>query len=111
MPDLMELDKDGDGKISRQEAPERMQGFFEMLDTNKDGFLDKAEIAAMRAKFQRAKAGFPSGGSGGLGGPPGAPGDPADPPALRGSGPGGPPGTGGRAAGPRPGGPPRPGSP
>lgn len=63
--DLMELDKDGDGKISRQEAPERMQGFFDMVDTNQDGFLDKAELAAMRAKFQRAKPGATPAGPGG----------------------------------------------
>lgn len=81
----MELDKDGDGKISRQEAPERMQGFFDMVDTNKDGYLDKAEISAMRARFQRAKPGMPPGGPVDPGGPglPGGPGRPGRADSLR----------------------------
>lgn len=109
MPDLMELDKDGDGKISRQEAPERMQGFFDMLDTNKDGFLDKAEIAAMRARFQRARPGLPPGAPGAPDAPamPGGAGGPIGPAGSRGAlGPGGPagPGIGGPAPRSRPGG-------
>lgn len=89
--DLTELDKDGDGKISRQEAPERMQGFFDMVDTNKDGFLDKAELAAMLAKFRRAKPGATAPGPGG-------------PDASGGLGiPGRPPGAGQRGGTPGPG--------
>ncbi len=85
MPDLMELDKDGDSRISRQEAPERMQGFFDMVDTNKDGYLDKGEISAMRARFQRAKPGIPPGGPPGPDGPglPGGPGRPGRGDSLR----------------------------
>lgn len=116
MPDLMELDKDGDGKISRQEAPERMQGFFDMVDTNKDGFLDKAEVAAMRARFQRAKSGAPPGAPGAGDFPGGArvPGGAPGPGAMRGAGgPGGAAGSGpappgGPAATGRPGSSPRP---
>ncbi len=41
---MMENDTDGDGKVSADEAPERMQGFFERLDSDKDGFLTEEEI-------------------------------------------------------------------
>ncbi len=41
----MEYDEDGDGKLSKSELPERMVGLmFVQADTNKDGFLDRAEI-------------------------------------------------------------------
>lgn len=46
--DLMTSDKDGDGKISKAEAPEFMQTFFDRVDSNGDGVLDKAEMDAMR---------------------------------------------------------------
>ena len=63
---MMQFDADGDGKVSKQEAPERMQEGFDAMDTNKDGALDQAEIKAlrdmMRAKFR--------GGGGPGGGPP-----------------------------------------
>ncbi len=64
--DLMQFDADGDGKVSKQEAPERMQEGFDAMDTNKDGALDQAEIKALR-DMMRAK--FRGGGPGG--GPPG----------------------------------------
>jgi HlyD family secretion protein len=48
--DLMSSDKDGDGKISKAEAPEFMQTFFDRVDTSGDGMLDKAEMDAMRRK-------------------------------------------------------------
>ncbi len=51
--DLMQSDKNGDGKISRDELPEPMQGMFDRMDANSDGFIDKAEISAMRARFQQ----------------------------------------------------------
>ena len=37
------LDKDGDGKISKQEWPGRAQR-FDRLDANKDGYLSKDEL-------------------------------------------------------------------
>jgi len=39
------FDKDGDGLISREEAPNRLKDAFELLDRNKDGQLDSNELA------------------------------------------------------------------
>lgn len=64
---IMSLDKNGDGKITKDELPERMQFLIELGDTNKDGALDKEEIKKLAAKFE--KEGLPTG----FGGP-GAPG-------------------------------------
>ena len=36
---LERLDKDGDGKISKEEAPDRMKQNFDTLDKNGDGFI------------------------------------------------------------------------
>ena len=44
---LSRLDKNGDGKISKEEAPERMKENFDRLDANKDGNLDPAELVRM----------------------------------------------------------------
>jgi RND family efflux transporter MFP subunit len=63
--DLMQMDADGDGKISRDEAPERMRDFFDNLDTSGDGYIDRAEADAMRQRF---RAGGGPGGPGGPGG-------------------------------------------
>ena len=63
--DPMQFDADGDGKISREEAPERMQEFFDEIDTNSDGFADEAELEARRAAFQRGGRGGGRGGEGG----------------------------------------------
>ncbi len=46
--DPMQFDKDEDGKISKEEAPERMQQFFDRIDSNGDGFADAEEFKAMR---------------------------------------------------------------
>lgn len=46
--DLMQFDKDADGKVSKEEAPERMRGFFDRLDGDADGFIDSSEVEAMR---------------------------------------------------------------
>jgi Ca2+-binding EF-hand superfamily protein len=43
---LQRLDRDGDGKISKDEAPEAMKERFSMLDTNGDGFLSQDELRA-----------------------------------------------------------------
>lgn len=51
---LMQFDKDGDGKVSKDEAPAQMQSFFDRLDGNGDGFIDSAEVGKMR---NRARSG------------------------------------------------------
>jgi hypothetical protein len=70
---ILAFDKNGDGKVSKAELPERLQNLMATGDTNKDGFLDKAELT--RIAEQRAGG---RGGPGGFGGPngPGGPGGP-----------------------------------
>lgn len=63
---MMQYDKDKDGKISKDEAPEAMQEFFGRIDSNSDGFLDAKEMAEARRRAQQMRAG---GGPGGPGGP------------------------------------------
>lgn len=67
---LMFFDKDKDGKITKNELPERMQDLIAKGDTNKDGALDKDEIKALATKLQRegSVGGFAvRGGRGGFG--------------------------------------------
>ncbi len=66
---LMSFDKNADGKIAKDELPERMHALFEEGDANKDGVLDSEEIKRLAARAERAPNG-PRGGPPG-GGPPG----------------------------------------
>ena len=56
-----ELDRDGDGKVSRDEAPPRMQEFFDKIDSDHDGFLSSAEMAAARSQMQQQRPASPPG--------------------------------------------------
>ena len=47
---IQRLDKDGDGKISRDEAPERMAEHFDKLDKDGDGFITAEEMQAMQRR-------------------------------------------------------------
>lgn len=47
---LKRLDKDGNGMISKEEAPPRLKDRFDEVDANKDGQIDKEEMKAARAK-------------------------------------------------------------
>ena len=46
--DFSSLDTDGDGKLSKDEAPERMRPFFDRVDANSDGFIEKSELEGLR---------------------------------------------------------------
>ena len=64
---MMQMDANKDGKISKDDMPaQQVERMFDRADTNKDGFLDKAELEAF------AKAGQARGQGGQPGGPGGA---------------------------------------
>lgn len=58
---IMAFDKNKDGKVTRDELPERMQFLIELGDTNKDGALDKDEIEKLVTSRATAPGGFGGG--------------------------------------------------
>ncbi len=46
---LMAYDKNSDGKLSKEELPERIQSLIVRADADKDGFASKAELEQMIA--------------------------------------------------------------
>lgn len=69
--DIMKQDTDKDGKISKEEADERMKQRWDQNDTNNDGFVDRAEAKEMVDRFikfmkqrQEQGGGGPPGGAG-----------------------------------------------
>ena len=54
-PTLASLDADGDGKISRDEAPAKMKTNFDRHDTNQDGSIGAAEWAAMQTRSAKTR--------------------------------------------------------
>jgi hypothetical protein len=50
---IMSFDKNKDGKITKDELPERMQDLIARGDTNKDGALDTAEIKKLATDLAR----------------------------------------------------------
>src|SRR5262249_42739112 len=65
---ILSFDKNKDGKVTKEELPERMQDLIAKGDTNKDGALDKDEIKQLATKLE--KEGLPPGfdGRSGFGG-------------------------------------------
>jgi Ca2+-binding EF-hand superfamily protein len=58
---LGEMDTNKDGKISKAEAPDRMQEQFDALDKNHDGFLDRDELIAYFGSEGGGRSGPPMG--------------------------------------------------
>ncbi len=54
---MAELDRNGDGKIQRNEVPEPMQRFFDRVDGNKDGAIDEKEIESFFSNRRRGNQG------------------------------------------------------
>ena len=48
---VLHNDTDGDGRISRQEAPRPMRDRFDRMDTDRDGFVDEEELRAAARRF------------------------------------------------------------
>lgn len=61
---LIAMDANKNGKLEKDEIPERMQSMFSRADKNEDGAIDKEEMNAM----VRERAGGQGGGFGGAGG-------------------------------------------
>lgn len=52
------FDKDGDGKLSKEEMPEQGRSNFDKTDSNSDGFVDQGElIAGLNQRMQRQRSG------------------------------------------------------
>ncbi len=58
---LMRQDANGDGKIQRSEASERMKQMFDRIDRNGDGVLDKKELQAFAERPRSGRRPPPSG--------------------------------------------------
>jgi len=64
-PSIEMMDKNSDGKLSRDEVPERMAQRFERVDINGDGFIDAAEFETLMSQCGQIRdRGSPGEGSG-----------------------------------------------
>jgi Ca2+-binding EF-hand superfamily protein len=52
---LMAFDKNGDGKLQREELPERLRGLFDRGDLNKDGVLTMDEVQKLARAEQASR--------------------------------------------------------
>ena len=63
---VMEADVDGDGKLSKDELPERMRERAGQIDSDGDGYITKKELMEMvTARFRGGRGGRPGGADGG----------------------------------------------
>ncbi len=62
---LHQFDRDGDGRISREEAPDRMKQRWDDLDTDKDGFVTRDELQAREDRVSKGEGRGPGGAPGG----------------------------------------------
>jgi hypothetical protein len=46
------LDRNGDGKITKEELPERLKPFFDTLDKDKKGFLTPEQVGEALFRFR-----------------------------------------------------------
>lgn len=56
---LFAFDANKDGKLSKDEVPERMQGIFARADADKDGFITREELTKATAGQERRGEGGP----------------------------------------------------
>ena len=54
---IKKLDKDGDGKLTGDEIPERMRSNLEKIDTDGDGSISEAELEVVMRKQAKARGG------------------------------------------------------
>ncbi len=54
-PIIVRFDKDGDEKISPEEAPPRMKERFSEIDTNGDQYIDVDEVKAERERQSNSR--------------------------------------------------------
>ena len=54
---IMKGDEDGDGKLSKEETPERMRERFDQIDTDDDGQIDESELKKAMGRFLRRRGG------------------------------------------------------
>lgn len=52
---IFAADKDGDGKISRDEAPDRLKARFDAVDADKDGKIDRKEMESALGRRRNKK--------------------------------------------------------
>ena len=65
---LIAMDANKNGKLEKDEVPERMQSMFSRADKNEDGAIDKEEMTAMARERAGGQGGGFGGGQGGPGG-------------------------------------------
>jgi Ca2+-binding EF-hand superfamily protein len=66
---MMQFDRNKDGRLTKDEVPERMQGVFARNDANQDGILTREELLQAAARQSQSAERAEGGRRGGPGGP------------------------------------------